>query len=258
MKLHAFFERHRIFRREELVEAYEAEGKSPAAARAAIDYHVRRGALMRVRQGVYMRQDIPFDAWRLPQKLHPDAVLAYDAAASFYGMSELDHSFCYLAPRRIPHLWLGEIAFRAVVEPSVADVVSRFDFVRECTRDGQQVAVTTPELTIVDCCDRLDRAPPLEVLFDSLLSRDARPLDCDAVVAWALKRASPAGCARVGMLLSARPEAATLRKQLAALERRRPIETTYATQDRRPGGRYSARWHLTVPDALSKRVPMVY
>ncbi|MBL8953175.1 MAG: hypothetical protein JNK82_20525 [Myxococcaceae bacterium] len=254
VKAQTFFARHPFFRRDELVAAYEAVGSSATSAKRALDYDAKTGVLLNVRQGVYMVNGPAFDAWLLPAKLHPEAVLAYDGAALMHGLAELDHSVSDLAPRYVRPLWLGEVAFRSVVEPETGDVVSRMGFVKNLVRDGHEVAVTTLERTIVDCFDDLDRAPPLEGLFDSLLARAT--LDVEAVAREALQRAGPAGCARVGLLLASRPERSEVRGQLAELERRSPRETTYATRDRAPGGYYARRWHLQVPRAMSMQLRM--
>ncbi len=257
MKPRVFFDRNPFFRADELVALYSSAGKSEAAARAALDYYVRRGVLLCIKRGVYCVEGPHFEAWLLPSKLHPEAVLAYDGAAWFHDLSGLHHSLCYLTPCRSTHLRFSEVTFRGVVDRGPRDAVSRnYSLVKDYDRDGHSVSATTLERTIVDCFDRLDRAPPLEEVFETVL-RPGYALDLDAVVHWALNHASAAACARVGLLLTARPERPQLRAQLAMLEQRVPRRTTYATRDREPGGMYFARWHLLVPRELAKVIPLL-
>jgi len=66
-------------------------------------YHTRTGFLLNC--GAASTCDgRPFDPWLLPSKLHPQGVLAYDGAATFYGLATLEHTCAFSRPPDAPLL----------------------------------------------------------------------------------------------------------------------------------------------------------
>jgi predicted transcriptional regulator of viral defense system len=258
LKAHAFFGTHPIFHRDEFIEAYTAAGHSRPAALAALNYHCRTRALLNIRRCLYVVEAtdfLGFDVCLLPSRLTPLAVLAYDGAAAFHGLAETEYQLCFLAPRSIRYVF-SEIIFRGILTPGLDDTVERqLEGDRLVERNGQQICVTSLARTIADCLNHLDRSPPVEHLFNLLLDRTRRlTFDVDEAVRHALKRSSPAGCARLGLLLSSHPQHHTERAHLDALSRRVARHTVYGTQDREPGGFYFRRWHLVMPQPLASQL----
>jgi predicted transcriptional regulator of viral defense system len=251
---HDFFATHSFFCREEFIDFYAAHGHSRGAALARLKYYVRKRTLIRLRRGVYMVWEGDFDAWLLPSKLTPLAVLAYDGAASFHDLSGLGYSLSFLAPRSMRYVF-SDVIFHGITTPGLENVEQRERMGRRLTRDGYEVLVTSIARTIADCLDRLEWAPPVEELFEKLLDR-ANPIafDADEAVRHALEQSGPAGCARLGLLLSSHPEHRHLRTHLDALSRRIPGHTVYGTQNREPGGFYFRRWHLVMPQPLARQL----
>jgi hypothetical protein len=246
MSPHAFFAAHSFFRKDELVAAFP--DRSQTAIKQLLNYHVRTGAISKVRRGVYAVENAPLDELLLPSKLCPEAVLAYDGAAVFHGIANDLYSISYFAPRELERIQWGEVLFRCIVEPAVADPVARFAMCVTAERHGHTIAATPLERTIVDCFDRVDRGMPPEWLYDRLLfTRPRLPFDADRAVAYALAHASPLGCARLGLLLEVHPgyrDRADLRERL---ETRLPSSTRWGggeCEERDLMSYYFRRWRL--------------
>jgi predicted transcriptional regulator of viral defense system len=247
----AFFAANAFFRRDEFAAAH---GGSDSAVRSALAYYVRTGVLLNIRRGVYMVWGAAFDPWLLPSKVHPKAVLAYDGAATFHGLAALRHSLTYLAPRLVPRFDLGEVIFTAVVDPSVDELTANLSTIRSYPHQGHTIAVTTAERTLADCLDNLTLGPDVEHLFERFLSQPDRPLSLDDLVDYATQHTGPVAAARLGLLLSSHPKHRYARTHLAALHRRVPNRTSFATRNREPGGMYFRRWRLVVPMPFAHRL----
>ena len=241
MKAADFIARNPIFGSEEFVAAHTASGRSPATSRALLRYHARAGRILSLRRGLYAKKGW-VDPWVLGCRLASDAVIAYDGALSFHGLTGLGHGISYLTAEPGRRFVYNEVVYL----PVKAGPFSH-EALLETEREGQPLTVTSRERTLVDLLDRLDLAPkPAELWrhFDA-----AGVLDLEAMVRWARRLSSGVLAARLGFFLENRK--GTTPAVLLALERLRPRSPAYFDRaHRRPGGIYLPRWNLVVPPAL--------
>lgn len=245
-----------FFRREEFVADYLAAGHSSGAAREALHYYVGTGVLLNIRRGVYMVAGATFDPYLLPSKLHPLAVIAYDGAAAFHGLAELQHSLCFLVPGAMRVYRISETLYRAIADPSVAKPDPKHPTIHAYPHGKQKVAVTSVERTLADCLDRLDLGPDATELGLRFFRQRERRLDLQRLLAYATERCGGLGCARLGLILSGHPAYRHAREALNVLAEKVPRRSAYAAKNREPGGVYYARWRLTVPRALADHIPL--
>jgi predicted transcriptional regulator of viral defense system len=251
LKPHGFFATHPYFRFDEFADAYREAGHSHAAVTAVLAYHVSTGTLINLRRGLYRVAHAPFEPWLIPSKLNRHAVVAYDGAASFHGLTPVGHSLTFLSPRSLGFT-LNEVVYRGVAWPDLADPAARVSSgFAELPKNGHPIAVTSLERTLADCLERTDLAPDFHHLFGGFLDKPDLPLDLDQLVHYTVHECSPICAARVGLLLCAHPHHRYAREHLATLAKRVPARTSYATPDREPGGKYFARWRLVVPRSLA-------
>jgi hypothetical protein len=79
-----------VFRLETFRDAHVASGRDAQTSASLLRYHVAQGHLVSLRRGLYARVG-PLDPWLLGSRLTADAVLAYDGALSFHGLTGLEH-----------------------------------------------------------------------------------------------------------------------------------------------------------------------
>ena len=251
LNLHGFFATHPVFRTDEFIRAYVSAGHLATGAYSALCHYQGMGVIIRVHRGVYWVNADVCDVVLLAARLHARAVVAYDGAAEFHGLGESEHQCCYLAPYALPRVHFGEVIFRSIPEPTIADDLHRdITHVVERKRSGLPILVTSFERTLVDCLERIDLGPEVTMVFDRFLGMNDPPLDLRQLVKATTDRSGPIGRARLGLLLSAHPKYRDERPLLDWLQRNIQRASTYATRERESGGRYSRKWHLMVPQSL--------
>ena len=247
-----FFADHPIFTFDEFV---ESEPTRPiGTVKALLRYHSKRGNLVRVRRGLYMRDDF-FDPFLIASRLAPDAIIAYDSALLLMRDPEpvlagLERVSFLTASARISRETFADIAFKPIAAPPVLGKRWRTSGVICVERSGMQMSMTSPERTIVDVLDRIALAPPATELWE-LLALGA--FDPELMVAHARALKSQIVFARLGFLLEYLPT--TPRKLLATLERLAPKSPVYFDRPRQKGqSAFINRWNLVATMRLYQTV----
>lgn len=176
----AFFERWKVFTLDGLRAEHATTGASALATTKLVGEHVLAGHLLRLRRGLFAVPDC-FEPHLVASLLTPDAVLAYDGALSFHGLSALGHGLSFLTYFRCRPFELDQVVYQAV---SPARTLRRrralVDGVEAHARLGRTVRVTSKERTLVDLLDRLDLLGDIAELAP--LFRRALPLKVNAMV----------------------------------------------------------------------------
>lgn len=250
-----FFKAHAIFTHDEFV-ASEPD-RPPGTVKALLRYHVKRGNLVRVRRGLYMRGDW-FEPWLIASRLAPDAVLAYDGALALQRpwLPEVPpgevERISFLTTARRAGLDSGSGLRFNPVHPARALGKRWRNDVIEIERSGLPVKLTSPGRTLVDLLDRLDLAPVPVELWEAFSSLE---LDLERMVHHALALKSRLVAARLGFFLEHLPR--TPRRHLDPLERRRPSSPAYFDRARHEGtSTFISRWNLVVPLRLWRAVEL--
>lgn len=242
-----FIAQHQVFRVEEFEAAYREMGRKPSSARAALAYHVNQERLWVVRRGVYAHFD-RIDEWLLASKLTPDAVVSHDGALSLRALAPLGDSLSFLTAQRTTPTLFEDLLCRPLrVTP------------RELTTDvetvqrlGQPVRVTTLERTLVDCLERLDRAPAPEDLLRIFLKTE-RQTSANAMIERALTFKSPLLVSRLAFFLECG------KRELEVYDLQRLHKYSLRAPDyflrsaRSPEDSIISKWNLIVPPSLWRR-----
>jgi hypothetical protein len=128
-------------------------------------------------------------------KLAPDAVLAYEGAASFHGLLSLEHSIEILTAQKLRYFMLDEVIFT----PVRARDPRAEEHVQKVRRDGHLYYLTSRERTLVDLLDRIDHDTDLSRLWNAF--RSAGPIDSALMLAYAKKLGRALTSARLGLFL---------------------------------------------------------
>lgn len=208
-----FIATHPVFRLDEFRANHAKLGRGPVATRALLAYHLGRKRIRVLRRGLYAHPR-DTDAWLVGSRMTPDAVLAYGGALSFHGVTGLGHLLPYLTATPRPRFEWNEVVYQAVRADRL-ELESRVD---EVTRRGLPVRVTSVERALVDVMER-PHLGPIEEVVETL--RTSRSFDRAGVLAVAGARQSKALNARLGYVLSFRPD--TSWRDVHRLETRLPV-----------------------------------
>ena len=208
---------------------------------------VKKGWLARVRRGVY--QFVPAqmggyerrDWFMVLQAVRAPYYLSFLAAAYHYGLTPQRPTLAQIGTPRLIR------ARYATPEHGIEQVVigeERFIGMREETRDGLTITIATPEKTVIDCLDAVNRCGGiLEVA--RIVQRAARRLDVTTLIAYAIRVGTKTLSQRLGYLLELAgvdDEDGDLRRLRASLGRRRAYLASPSMYGRK--GSFVPRWGL--------------
>lgn len=237
----AFFARQPVFTPREFLDAYAAAGYSESSGLAALKRHVGAGALRNLRRGLYAVAEGELDPWAVASKLTPDAVLAYDGAATFYRLMPLKKSVTVISAERIRPFSFKGISWRGVAEKNARSAAS----VVAASSGPTSLFVTTRERTLVDLLHRPDLCPGFRAIWDAFLA--SGPLDPVELGRRALELRTNLTSARLGIYLEhLDPRYARLAN---FLERFRPKTTCYFFRPLRRDWEHVLipRWKVVAP-----------
>ena len=262
MHLGHFFSRHPIFTTNEVAK-YLSTNRSanPVTRNSLLNYHEKRGRILRVRRGLYAVvplgtdvSDAVVDPFLVTAKLTNDAVLAYHTALAFHGKAYSVHRrYEYLTSTAAQPLQFRSYEFYPVRFPKALESTQQTQFgVTTAERAGISIRVTGLERTLVDVLDRPALGGGWEEVWRSLESVEF--FDLDQVIAYALLLNNATTVAKVGFYLEQHRETLMVEaSHLARLREHRPKEPHYAEPKKRRGGKFVADWNLVVPEALIER-----
>jgi predicted transcriptional regulator of viral defense system len=254
MKPDSFLANHGIFTREEL--SIALTGRSPATLDAHLARWRRQGRILRVKNGLYVRQDPEAagggrapDFIALAARMAPDGAAAYHTALEAHGCAQslFEHltfvtwtsskSVEFMGRRLVP------VRPRAPLQERTGGEA----WIETLDRAGLEVRVTSLERTAADVLDRPSLAGGIEEVWRSLLTLPA--LDPEALLDYVQTLNSRTLAARVGFFLETRRVElaipSSVLEELRALLPNHPVHL-----DRALGGRLNSRWRLIVPEVL--------
>jgi hypothetical protein len=196
-----FISQRPVFRLEE-AEAWYLENRrgDRETARRALAYHVSTGRLFLIRRGVYVHSDCS-DSCLVASRLTTDAIIAFDGALSIRGLHGGAHHLSYLTRQRLPAVCFADRILQPVRLTDESDYVSAYYDSTEFHRGGLTLRATKLERTLVDCVERLDRAPDLEELV--LAFNHCGPINFDTLLSHVRRRKSPLLASRLAFMLYA-------------------------------------------------------
>lgn len=256
MGVQVFLERHPVFRHEEFVAFFEANGpRSVKARESALAYYIRTNRILRIRRGLYAvvpqgadPDTYPVDPYLLAAKMTDDAVLAYHTALEFFGKAYSVFQRFHVLTGRAPRVMMfRSIEFRGVQCPKKLREKQAEQFcVTQAERAGLPVMVTSHERTLVDVLDRLELVGGWEEAWRSLEMVEF--FDLDDVVDYAILLGNATTVAKVGLFLERhREELMVDDSYLKILRKRRPRSPHYVSRSVVGPHVYIKGWNLVVP-----------
>lgn len=241
-----------------LDEAVDALGQDRTSTRKEIDYLRRVGYVTLVRRGLYAMNPskIPggdqVDRFVIASKLAEPYMLGYHSALEAHGVAESGFfNEVYVCTED----WFNSIEFQRLTYRAVSATSELIgEGSTSVRRSGQEVQVASPELTILQCADRLAYAGGLSETVESLRGfpyvKWERLLDLlDQIGKTVLYR-------KVGFLATFfRDRWRTPEEILDQLEENVGQGSTYFGIGPNEGGTHVPRWQVIVPARYAEEVP---
>jgi len=211
-----FFATHPVFTRDEFAEGHREDSHAPGsrAVDKALAYHLSRGRLLRVRQGLFAvvppgqtADECAVDVLLVASRLAPDAVLSYHTALVAHGLAQSTLRRLTVCSKQD----LRRTVFRGVTYDGVAfpralrDAGESRRQVITMNRLGIDLSVTDVERTVVDVLDRLHDSGGWEEVTRSL--EHVRVLDSERAADYALALGRASTLAKLGLFLDSHREA---------------------------------------------------
>ena len=262
VKLNDFLAQHAVFTVEEVARYLSDRGSSnPLTRRSLLNYHRKRGRILRVRRGLYATvpwgrdpASIVVDPYLVAAKLTGDAVLAYHSALEFHGRAHSVHwTLVYLsAVKSLPLVFQSHTYRCAPVPPPLAARRAELLGVTRQNRSGVELRVTNHERTLVDVLDRPDLAGSWEEIWRSLESVEF--FDIDRVIEYTSLLENATTAAKVGFFLEQHREALMVQDvHLDALRKLGPKQPRYFARGSRDACKWVRSWNLMVPAEILNR-----
>jgi predicted transcriptional regulator of viral defense system len=262
MKLNEFFNKHPVFRLDEIDNFLAKRGEAtPSKRNSLLSYYRRQGRVITVRRKLYAV--VPYgvspqshspDPFLLAAKITPDAVLAYHTALEFYGKAySVFNRYYYLSDRKSVPVHFRDYDFRFVKIPHALKSKGKEDYgVVRAERAGLDTKVTSLERTLVDVLDRPDISGSWEEIWRSLESVEF--FDIDKVIEYALLLGNATTAAKTGFFLDQHRETLMVDdSHLKLLRDLRPKQPHYLERSKRKSGRLVSDWNLVVPEYIIER-----
>jgi predicted transcriptional regulator of viral defense system len=249
MTADSFLTTHSLFSRDEFAAVLRGLGRSEATVAAHLARWTRQGRIVRVKQGVFVRVDVPPrppDYVALASRMAPEAAVAYHTALEIHGYAQsLFERLTFVTWTGVkPTTFQGRVFVPVRPRAPLLHVDRGERWIERAERAGIEIRVTDLERTVVDVLDRPALAGGLEEVWRSLAQVPA--LDPGSLEEYVRLLDSKTLAAKVGFFVeSRRDELAVPETLLAWLRSRIPASPVYMDRARR--GRLVARWALIVP-----------
>ena len=236
----------RIFTYEDAVEAY---GSGDRRLRELLSTLVRRGWLQRIEKGKYLI--LPFEAGREREWTEHEFVIGscliepyyigYRSALNYYGYTEQISQTVFIAStsRKLKSsLMVSGVTYRFVFLSE-----RKFFGAKQITIDGNQINISEPEKTIVDCLDRLRYCGGISEVAKALWY-GREELDFTKMAEYSIRNGNRAVNQRLGYLI----EMLGFRAEKAIDMLLTSLSSRYARLDTlsEPRGKYIERWKVIV------------
>lgn len=263
MNVNEFLAQHAVFTIDDLDLFLSKRGSAnPNTRKALLNYHLKRGRIVRIRRGLYATlppgSDLssnPVDPYLVTAKMTEDAVLAYHTALEFHGKAySVLSRLTYTSKAKSLPVILGsyEIICAPVPKVLLAKGAGMFGVVTY-KRSGVDVRVTNLERTFVDILDRPDLTGSWEEIWRSLEMIEF--FDLDQVIEYTFLLENRTTAAKVGFYLEQHKEGLLLEDTaLEPLRKLRPRQPHYLERAHRGDCQWIKGWNLMVPADILKRI----
>ncbi len=256
-KFQKFLRNHRVFHTGELEKYCTVSGYH---SRNLLAKYLRQKKIKKIRNSLYsvlppqksLAGFMPPDLL-MAAKLAPDAVLGYQSALAFYGLSrnvKAGHTF--ITRHRIKPYKVAGTTFKPCLP--VKTLQRNQDYgVENAEIWNTPVRVVSKERLLVDSLDRLDLSGGWEEVVNAFQQEDT--LNYASIIEYLQILSHPATVARVGFFLEKFQNSMNVpEKTLRELEKMKPKNPEHFFRSNRKG-KFVKRWNLYVPLELMQAQP---
>lgn len=253
-KAHAFFFENKIF-------TFEQFAKTMAnplpTCRVMLNQHLKRGNIVRIKQGLYASipsgadaGQYPIDPYAIISMLAPDALIAYHTALQFHGIAySLHFQYVYESIKKIRNFQFRGDRFKVTKYPKSLHKDKHFIFTEEIDHHGFKIRVTQLERTLVDTLDRINLSGGLEEVWRSL--RNIQKANVDNIIEYTLLLGNATTTAKIGFYLRLRQQEWSINEHyFVKLKKYLPHSVHYLDRKSKGKGKYVKEWRIVVPYEL--------
>ncbi|MFO3210894.1 hypothetical protein SC371_09760 [Legionella pneumophila serogroup 2] len=264
MNLTSFFEQRPVFTHEECKQFLHSIGTTnPNTQRELLAYHLKKQHILRIKRGLFASvpgafrhavDNFPVDPYLVAGRIRKDAVISYQSALDFHGVSySLHHHYYFLSESIIAPFNFQDDEFVCLSFPKALSDQREQNFeVLSVDRQGLNIQVTSLERTVVDILDRPNYAGGWEEIWRS--AEHISILNLDKVIEYASLLNNTSTIAKLGFFLEQFKEQFFVDENaLSYLEAKRPAGIHYLERTKRESGKHIPRWNLVVPNYIIER-----
>ncbi len=259
--MQTFLAQHQIFTIEEVRKALHFDGQTSTLYNL-LAYHVERGHIFRIRQGLYYTvprgsnaETYPADSYLVAAKMTDDAVLAYHTALDYHGhLHTMRNDRVYLTRKKSPKPFIFQnVAYKGIAIPKKITASRDPNFgILTIDRAGIKIRITCLERTFVDILDRPTLVGEWEEIVHSLESINY--FDLEKIVEYTRLLGNAITCARVAFFLEMNKEQWHVSEELLKVfESYIPKKPYYLNYRSNEPQRLISRWNLIIPHSFLKR-----
>ncbi|KTC98717.1 type IV toxin-antitoxin system AbiEi family antitoxin domain-containing protein [Legionella erythra] len=261
MNLTSFFAQYPVFTHQEYKQCLQSLGTTNShTQRELLAYHLKKQHILRIKRGLYASipmsfrhaaEDFPVDPYLIAGRIRSDAVISYQSALDFHGVSySLHHHYYFMSESVIASFKFNEDEFVCLSFPKALTEQQKTNFeVLSVDRQGLKIQVTSLERTIVDVLERPNYAGGWEEIWRS--AEHIPILNLDKVIAYATLLNNATTIAKLGFFLEQFKEQFFVDENtLSYLEAKKPTGIHYLERSKREMGKHMPRWNLIVPNYI--------
>lgn len=259
-----FFEQYPVFTQREYRQFLLSIGTTnPNTQRELLAYHLKKQHIMRIRRGFFASipsslrsslENFPVSPYLIIGRIRGDAVIAYQSAFDFHGVSySLHHQYLYISEHPVRPFEFNETQFVCLPFPNalLAQEAANFEVV-SAEQQGLSIQVTSIERTIVDVLDRPNYGGGWEEIWRT--AEHISILNLDNIIKYAGLLNNATIIAKLGFFLEQFKEQFNVDESiLNYLESKKPSGTHYLERSKRESGKWLHRWNLIVPNYIIER-----
>ena len=255
MSFATFFKENPLFHYEDLEAYLKSQGYfNPHTLKAALQYHVSKNHLARIRRGYYVVTThyqpgvhVENDYLLIAGKMTSDAVISYHTAMEFHALAySVGSTIFFNSNDNISQLVCEYGHYQQVAHPKALKPKDLFLETKSYDRLGMDIRITTIERTLVDSLHRPELSGGWEEIWRSFETLNF--LDVERTIDYALKLANATTIAKLGFFLEQHQKQFSLQeKQLNQLEKFKPKSRHYMDKNAKGELKSLSRWNLIVP-----------
>lgn len=261
MSFETFFKENPLFHREELLEYARSAGSyNPNTLKAALQYHLAKKHLARIRRGYYLVASgysgvsIESDHLLIAGRMAQDAVISYHSAMEFHALAYSVGAVVYFnSDERIGSFACAYGRYQQIAHPRALKPKDMFFETKTYDRTGMDVRVTSIERTLVDCLYHPELAGGWEEIWRSFESIDF--LDVERLIRYALRLGNATTISKLGFFLEQHQAQFSVKEEdLDQLMHYRPKSRHYMDKKNQAGAKNFKRWNLIVPQSVVNKM----